>query len=531
MKKNPLPLSRLFKIVKQLVIGVSVICTADQAFGQASTTLSNLVSPTAVNVSLLPAASNVNNLGSSTLGWKNLYLKGNIYFAGRTFIKSKGTANNFFGSTAGYLLTTGTYNTAVGHAALYNTTTGMQNTASGAFTLFNNINGSRNTASGQQALFNNTFGSANTVMGFQAMYSNTTGYDNLAVGNRALFSHQSGCCNIALGTSALEQNISAEANIAIGQSALYRATGNWNTAIGISAAETFSNVSSSTFLGAYTYAADGTTNSTAIGYGAAVLASNQVRIGNPSVTSIGGEVEWTKLSDGRYKKNIKSDVPGLSFIIQLKPITYSLDRAGLYNATRPGAKDALQASTIKAENAEVRYTGFIAQEVEEIAKKLNYDFSGVDKPKNDKDLYGLRYAEFVVPLVKAVQELAEENDKLKTSNAELNARLNKIEAALSMNKDVRIDRPVLLSSAKMEQNIPNPFKQNSLINYYLPDDIENAVIKVSDINGKIIKTIRLTSKGRGQITLQTAQLAAGTYNYTLYVNDKQIDSRQMIVTK
>jgi len=28
----------------------------------------------------------------------------------------------------------------------------------------------------------------------------------------------------------------------------------------------------------------------------------------------------------------------------------------------------------------------------------------VDAPKNDKDSYGLRYSEFVVPLVKAMQE-------------------------------------------------------------------------------------------------------------------------------
>jgi len=28
----------------------------------------------------------------------------------------------------------------------------------------------------------------------------------------------------------------------------------------------------------------------------------------------------------------------------------------------------------------------------------------VDKPKNEKDFYGLRYAEFVVPLVKGMQE-------------------------------------------------------------------------------------------------------------------------------
>jgi hypothetical protein len=35
----------------------------------------------------------------------------------------------------------------------------------------------------------------------------------------------------------------------------------------------------------------------------------------------------------------------------------------------------------------------------------------VDIPDNDKDLYTLRYSEFVVPLVKAVQELSEKVDK------------------------------------------------------------------------------------------------------------------------
>ncbi len=36
----------------------------------------------------------------------------------------------------------------------------------------------------------------------------------------------------------------------------------------------------------------------------------------------------------------------------------------------------------KGEKAKVKYTGFVAQEVEEGAKKLNYDFSSVDAPKD-----------------------------------------------------------------------------------------------------------------------------------------------------
>jgi hypothetical protein len=57
-------------------------------------------------------------------------------------------------------------------------------------------------------------------------------------------------------------------------------------------------------------------------------------------------------------------------------------------------------------------SGFIAQEVEAIANSIGYDFHGVDKPKNENDHYGLRYAEFVVPLVKAVQELDEKYKNL-----------------------------------------------------------------------------------------------------------------------
>lgn len=55
-----------------------------------------------------------------------------------------------------------------------------------------------------------------------------------------------------------------------------------------------------------------------------------------------------------------------------------------------------------------------------------YDFSGVDKPEDANGLYGLRYAEFVVPLVKAVQKqqsiiqtLQEINQQLKDKTASL----------------------------------------------------------------------------------------------------------------
>ena len=68
------------------------------------------------------------------------------------------------------------------------------------------------------------------------------------------------------------------------------------------------------------------------------------------------------------------------------------------------------------QKSSIKYSGFIAQEVEAAAKSFGYDFSGVKAPANEKDAYALRYAEFVVPLVKATQEL---HQKVKEQESEV----------------------------------------------------------------------------------------------------------------
>ena len=142
---------------------------------------------------------------------------------------------------------------------------------------------------------------------------------------------------------------------------------------------------------------------------------------NSSVTDIGGYVAWSNISDKRTKKNIRTDVPGLAFINLLQPVTFNLDldaMDGLLKidkTKRPGEKELspeLVEINRKAREAKekVKQTGFIAQDVEETAKSIGYDFSGVNV--DEAGIYGLRYAEFVVPLVKAVQELSEQVNEL-----------------------------------------------------------------------------------------------------------------------
>jgi len=58
------------------------------------------------------------------------------------------------------------------------------------------------------------------------------------------------------------------------------------------------------------------------------------------------------------------------------------------------------------------------------ANFVGYDFNGVDKPKNENDFYGLRYAEFVVPLVKGMQE---QQDIIEQQNNNYDNLLERIE--------------------------------------------------------------------------------------------------------
>jgi len=145
-------------------------------------------------------------------------------------------------------------------------------------------------------------------------------------------------------------------------------------------------------------------NSIGIGYYSDPTSDHEVVIGNSSHTSIGGYVNWSNISDRRFKSNIDEDIPGLAFITKLRPVTYNVDESKIHNWFSEKYNDNDGSRTVNASKSKARFSGFIAQEVEAAASEVDYDFSGVDTPSDEEDFYKLRYAEFVVPLVKAIQE-------------------------------------------------------------------------------------------------------------------------------
>lgn len=361
--------------------------------------------------------------------------------------------NTAVGSKSLYSNTTGFSNTAFGYQSMYKNNTGYQNTAIGMKSLFTNTSGIANTASGAYALYSNSAGIYNTATGYMALYSNDIGSYNTAEGDSCMISNTSGSNNTAMGVKALKSNLIGGNNVAIGYRALYSlnnysntavgsyaseiTTGDMNTSIGYAAGSVYT-FTQGTFLGANAYpTANGFTNCMALGYNARVDASNKVVIGNTSVASIGGYAGWSNFSDGRFKNNVKNNVPGLAFINELRPVTYTLDIRSLNDDLEKNDANQSNRSLCRGkklnenpgigDKEKIVYSGFIAQEVEAAARHIGYNFSGVDAPKDSNGHYGLRYGDFVVPLVKAVQELSKENEELETTIMMLKERVSRLE--------------------------------------------------------------------------------------------------------
>ena len=373
-----------------------------------------------------------------------------------------GFSNTLIGADAGGALTSNSNsNVAVGQSALGDSANAVDGcVAVGAEALKVNT-ADINTAVGYKAGVANTSGDDNTYVGSQSGYSNQTGTDNTLVGDNAGYAIVSGGANVIVGSASGDALTSdSTGNVLVGQDAMgasanavdycsavgfealkvneannnvgmgYRAgvantSGADNTFVGNGAGYTNSSGANNTFIGdeagygqtgsnctsvGATAGGTGSTsfdNATCIGANTTPLANNEVVIGSiavtwwrpmaDDVTDLGhssyrfDDVYATngtiQTSDKNMKKNIKKSNLGLAFLEKLNPVSYSWKK---------GSR---------------KHYGLIAQEVE---KALDgEDFAGLVKGEdNGKEFYGLRYPEFIAPLIKAVQELSAKVAKL-----------------------------------------------------------------------------------------------------------------------
>ena len=393
---------------------------------QANTTASD-------NTSVGYASLNVNTTGANNVALGKFALLNN----------TTGFRNTAVGYQAGLANTTGNYNTTVGANAGTVLDAGQRNTAFGYGALQTDTKGARAVALGFNALGGQNFTSAtdnyNIGIGYDAGGGLTTGVRNTITGGLAGDAITVGSYNCVMGYNAQGVDTKGSRSVAIGYGALgaqnfTSATDNYNVAIGFGAGASLSTGTNNVLIGGNASQIDGdisgetpvTTgnNNVVIGKAAQVSAANadaQVVLGfectGASNTSLTfgksttdsnidfGATSITAPSDERYKEEITTATAGLSFINDLRPVTYKWKMEKDVPVNSKSYREGSETRVMECGDKVMH--GFIAQEVKAVIdnhSEIKDGFRMWADTDNFDNRQRVAPGELIPILVKAMQE-------------------------------------------------------------------------------------------------------------------------------
>jgi prefoldin subunit 5 len=241
-----------------------------------------------------------------------------------------------------------------------------------------------------------------------------------------------------------------------------------------------------------------------------VQAINEITIGYDRET----------LSDQQLKTNVQTLSGSLNKVRQMRGITYNWNHSANPNLNL----DSLT------------HIGFVAQEVNAVEPLLTF----ID----DSSYMHVNYQRFVPVLLQSIKELDNQVQQKDSIIQSLDSRLTQLEQLITQCCNAAQNRvnnnsqneaiamlEVTLSSKNvvvLNQNVPNPFAEQTSISFQIPDDVKYAQMIFTDNLGKIIKTMDIEQRGKGVITVFADDLSTGVYTYTLIIDGKAIDSKRMI---
>lgn len=171
-----------------------------------------------------------------------------------------------------------------------------------------------------------------------------------------------------------------------------------------------------------------------------------------------------------------------------------------------------QLSFVELQDVEKVHYALSAEQVESVFPELVYE--------NEDGSKSINYMEMVPLLIQSINELKTEIEVLKG---------NKVQGKKSEATGLSaIEETEIIS---LGQNTPNPFHTTTVIPVNIPVQVKSASLVVYNMNGKQIKQIELSSNGAENITINSSELEAGMYIYTLIADGKIIAAKRMVLTK
>lgn len=232
---------------------------------------------------------------------------------------------------------------------------------------------------------------------------------------------------------------------------------------------------------------------------------------------------YSVMSDGDVSKNHRALRNQLDKIKQLRPKSYQR----------------------KDQKNNKNTFGLFAEELQEIYPEVVSQVQTLEEDGIER--LGINYSMLVPVLVSGVQEqqaIIEEKEQqindLEKEVVDIKSRFTALEnmiterwsqSELPAPESAVQHQTIDLNVPQLAQNEPNPFRGNTTIRYYLPSDGQSAQLQIMNSNGVILKTQEINNFGHGSISLNTNELAAGSYQYALVINGQVVDSKQMILTR
>jgi hypothetical protein len=259
-----------------------------------------------------------------------------------------------------------------------------------------------------------------------------------------------------------------------------------------------------------------------------------IPLNTQAIIELNQKVEKNDLSDGTVKTNVQDITGSLEKVLQMHGVSYDWN-----HSVHP---------ELNLDSA--NHIGFIAQEIEQIDNRLTY--LGSDS------LYHVEYDKVVPILAEAISEL---NDTIVIRDSiisaqgaqiqDLNNRLTQLENCLSgilpflcqlshqavqantpaAQEEIRKTLEVKLSNKDvivLDQNVPNPFAEQTVINFSIPESVKKAQILFHDGMGKLLQAVDIQQRGLGSITVFGSDLSAGTYTYTLVADGINVATKRMV---
>ncbi|WP_343635835.1 tail fiber domain-containing protein [Fluviicola sp.] len=273
-----------------------------------------------------------------------------------------------------------------------------------------------------------------------------------------------------------------------------------------------------------------------------------ISINTAAIIELNKKVDAISLSDESIKTNVQDLTGSLDKVLAMRGVSYDWDH------------------TVHPELGldSLNQVGFIAQEIQAIDPRLTF--------VADDSLLHVKYEKVVPVLAEAIEELngeVESKDSLihvlVTENAEqdstisaqqttiddLNNRLTQLENCLSgilpllcqlnqsaiqantpaAQEEVRKNLNVTLSNRNaivLDQNVPNPFAEQTTINFSIPETVKKAQIHFYDGNGRFMNSVEVTERGLGSVTVFGSDLSTGVYTYTLVADGQVVATKKMM---